>query len=289
MAFRWPASGAVNFWVTNRLIPRRALTRAFGWFSRIEHPLVARASIGAWRMFSNGLDLDEARKRRFSSLHECFIRELADGARVVDRDPGVVTSPCDAMIVACGRVRDDLLIQAKAVSYTVSELLGEAPASPAYRDGVYATLRLTATMYHRFHAPHDCRIERVRHIAGDLWNVNPPALERVPRLYCRNERVVIPVQMQPLGVTATLVAVGAVLVGSIRLNFVDTVLNNRYTGPAEIECGASFEKGEELGFFQHGSTIVVLAPSSCTLDAAIRTGGIVRMGQPLMRGPSTPR
>src|SRR5215813_3261576 len=89
----------INFLLTNR-IPRRLLTQFMGWFSKIEQPLVRNTSIGVWRFFS-GLDLSEAKKRDFRSMHECFIRELKEGARPVDSDPGILVSPCDAIVGAC--------------------------------------------------------------------------------------------------------------------------------------------------------------------------------------------
>ncbi|MGN8159453.1 archaetidylserine decarboxylase [Salinisphaera sp. RV14] len=277
------ARAALNFWITNRMIPRRLLSRAFGGFSRIEHPLVARLSIAAWRLFSRELDLSEARKTSFASLHDCFTRELRDGARPVDMRASVITSPCDGVVVACGPIRDNMLFQAKGIDYDLHELLDNESWGGLYRNGRYATLRLTAAMYHRFHAPYDCSIRQVRHIAGDLWNVNPPTFERVPLLYCRNERVVMPLQLESLNTTVTLVAVGAVLVGSIRLDFIDSGLNARDIGPATIACEASVAKGDQLGHFQHGSTIIVLAPEHCRLHETIRCGQVVRMGQPLMQ------
>ncbi|HYJ20166.1 MAG TPA: phosphatidylserine decarboxylase, partial [Burkholderiales bacterium] len=161
----------INFLVTNR-IPRHTLTRLMGWFSKIEQPLVRRLSIGAWRMFAD-LRLDEAKKSQFTSLHDCFIRELKPGARPVDPDPEVLTSPCDAIVGACGRLDGIQLLQAKGYPYTLHDLLGDAGLASTYRNGTYATLRITSTMYHRFHAPHDCRVKNVTYFSGDTWNVNP--------------------------------------------------------------------------------------------------------------------
>src|SRR5262249_6223754 len=150
----------------------RLATRLMGWFSRIEQPLVRDASIAAWKLFAPGLDLHEARKAEFSSLHDCFIRELKEGARPIDGRAHVLTSPCDAIVGAAGRIEGTTLIQAKGLAYTLEELLGDPRLCAPYRNGVYATLRLTPTMYHRFHAPHDARIAEVTYIAGDTWNVN---------------------------------------------------------------------------------------------------------------------
>src|ERR1700722_13239267 len=91
----------INCLLSNR-IPRRLATRFFGWFSKIEHPLVRDASIGVWRLFTD-LDLSEARDGRFRSLHDCFVRRLKDGARPIDADPNLLVSPCDAIVGASGR------------------------------------------------------------------------------------------------------------------------------------------------------------------------------------------
>src|SRR5262245_57723211 len=101
----------LNFLLSKRL-PRRFATRLMGWYSHIESPLLARISIAIWRLFSD-LDLSDARIDRFSSLHACFTRELKPGARPIDNDPHVVTSPCDAIVVACGRIEEGRLIQVK--------------------------------------------------------------------------------------------------------------------------------------------------------------------------------
>ena len=111
----------INFLLTNR-VPRRLLTRFMGWFSKIEQPLIRDLSIAVWRLFSD-LDLSEAKKTRFASLHDCFIRELQDGARPVDADPAVLVSPCDAIIGACGRIEGTELLQIKGFPYTLQDLL----------------------------------------------------------------------------------------------------------------------------------------------------------------------
>ena len=101
----------------------------------------------------------------------------------------------------------------------------------AHRDGRYVTLRLTSSMYHRFHAPHDCRVEQVTYISGDTWNVNPIALKRIEKLFCKNERAVLRTRLTATGQPVTLVPVAAVLVASIRLHFLDTLLRQGYPGP----------------------------------------------------------
>ncbi len=273
----------LNFLLTNR-VPRIALTRFMGWFSKIEHPWVRDASIAVWRLFTE-LDLRDARQQRFASLHAMFTRELLPGARPVDHDPAVLCSPCDGIVGACGQVHGTQVFQAKGFPYRLEDLFGSAEAAAPWRDGSYVTLRLTSAMYHRFHAPHDCTVEHLTYISGDTWNVNPIALQRVERLFCRNERAVLRTRLRG-GQPIALVPVAAILVASIRLHFLNVLLHLRYRGPHRIACDARFAKGQEIGWFEHGSTILVFAPPGFTLSGGITEGTRVRMGQALLRLPA---
>jgi len=270
----------INFLLTNR-IPRAALTRFMGWFSKIENPLVRDVSIACWRLFSD-LDLSEARKTSFTSLHDCFTRELRPGLRPADPDPAVVASPSDGIIGAFGTIADGELYQIKGAPYSLRDLLGEGALVEQHRNGRFVTLRLTSSMYHRFHAPQDGRIVQVSFIHGDVWNVNPIALKRIERLFCKNERAVIRMQLAG-GEALTMVPVAAILVASIRLKFLDVRLHLKYRGPHRIPCAARLCKGEEMGWFEHGSTIIVLAPPGLELCARWREGGRIRMGEALFR------
>jgi phosphatidylserine decarboxylase len=280
---RLSAQEDLNFLLTNR-IPRRLATQLVGWFSKIEQPLVRDLSIGLWRLFSD-LDLSEARKPHFKSMHDCFTRELRDGARPIVVDPAMLVSPCDAIVGTCGPIAGTRVLQVKGSPYELRELLGGPGLDEVYRDGRYVTLRLTSAMYHRFHAPHDCRIEQVTYISGDTWNVNPIALKRVEKLFCKNERALIRTSLLATGHIITLVPVAAILVASIRLHFLDVALNLKHRGPNVMACDATFKKGEELGWFEHGSTIIVFAPAGFTLSPGVEEGATIRMGQPLMRLP----
>jgi phosphatidylserine decarboxylase len=275
----------VNFLLTNR-IPRRLATNFIGWFSKIQNPLVRNLSIAVWRLFSD-LDLSEARETQFRSLHDCFIRRLRDGARPIDPDPDVLVSPCDAIVGASGNVRDGHVLQVKGFNYPLHDLLGDAAHASAYQDGTYVTLRLTSSMYHRFHAPHDCHAESVTYISGDTWNVNPIALKRVERLFCKNERAAIRVRLDRTGHRLTLVPVAAILVASIRLNFLAGCNDVRQGGPGTTLIDAAIMKGQEMGWFQHGSTIIVFAPRGFTLANNVQQGQMIRVGQPLMRIPGS--
>jgi len=270
----------INFLLTNR-VPRRWLTLLVGRLSKVRNPLVRETCIAIWKLFSD-LDLSEARKSRFDSLHDCFIRELKEGARSVDPDPQVLTSPCDGIIGACGQVTDGMVLQAKGFPYSVLDLVGDPALAERYRNGTYVTLRLTSSMYHRFHAPADLCVEKVTYISGDTWNVNPIALQRIERLFCKNERAAIDCRLERTGQSLTLVAVAAILVASIRLRFIDVMFHLKYQGPNRIDCQASLAKGAEMGWFEHGSTIIVFAPPGMSLCARWQTGDTIRMGQPLL-------
>jgi phosphatidylserine decarboxylase len=273
----------LNFLLTNR-IPRRLLTQFMGWFSRIEQPLVRDLSIGVWGFFS-GLDLSEARTTQFPSMHDCFIRELKPGSRPIDRDPAVLVSPCDAIVGTSGTVAGTELFQVKGFPYSLEDLLGDPDLVDAHRNGRYVTLRLTSAMYHRFHAPHDCRVEQVTYISGDTWNVNPIALKRIEKLFCKNERALLRTRLAAGGHIVTLVPVAAVLVASIRLHFLDVLLTLKHRGPNVMSCDARLSKGDEMGWFQHGSTIIVFAPDGFTLCEGVQEGATIRVGERLMRLP----
>jgi phosphatidylserine decarboxylase len=270
----------LNFLLTNR-IPRRWSTQLMGRLSRIEQPWLCALMIAVWRWFTD-LDLSEARDSKFRSLHDCFTRRLKEGARPIEPDSQLLASPCDALVGACGRVEAGMVLQAKGFPYPLADLLADEELARYYRRGQFATLRLTSSMYHRFHAPYDCRVERVTYISGDTWNVNPIALKRVERLFCKNERAVIRCRL-PSGALITLVPVAAILVASIRLEFIDVRLHLRYRGPNLIPCDAPLRKGEEMGWFEHGSTIIVFAPEGVAPAEQLVEGNRIRMGQALMR------
>lgn len=270
----------LNFLLTNR-IPRIAATHLIGWYSRLRSPALTRLSIAVWRLFSD-LDLSEARESRFDSLQACFTRALKPGARPLDPDPAALLSPCDAIVGALGRIEGGRVYQAKGFPYTVQELFGPGQDLRAYEGGHFVTLRLTSAMYHRFHAPDAGRLVHVTYLSGDTWNVNPIALKRVERLFCRNERAVLHCRLadgQPLAI----VAVAAVLVASIRVHALDLRLHLRWRGPNQIPCDRPFARGEELGWFEQGSTLIVFVPPGFSPAPGMAPGTRLRMGQALLK------
>ena len=276
----WAQHERINFLLTNR-VPRKALTRFIGWWSRIESPALARASIAVWRLFTD-LDLSDAQEGQFRSMNACFTRRLRPGSRVIDRAQEVVVSPCDAIVGECGDIAGRTVFQAKGFPYELADLIPEARLRKDLENGRYVTLRLRSSMYHRFHAPAACTVDEIHYISGDTWNVNPIALKRVERLYCRNERAVLPLNVTTTKGQLCLVPVAAILVASMRFTGIDDALDLRYAGPTRIPCSLSFRKGDEMGYFEQGSTIIVFASDNYALCDGVRTGVVIRMGQALL-------
>jgi phosphatidylserine decarboxylase len=248
---------------------------------------VRAVSIALWRLFCD-VDMTGAKETRFRSLHAAFIRELRPGARAVDPDPTVVASPCDAIVGAFGRVEAGTALQVKGMPYPIADLLGSTNEAAAFDGGWYVTLRLTAGMYHRFHAPHDLAVEQLRYISGDTWNVNPVALRRIERLFCKNERAPLTVRLDATGARVALIPIAAVLVASINFPWLDPTQNVRSQGERVVHPRTRFAKGEEMGWFEHGSTIVALAPPQLVPFRDLAEGKAIRMGEALMRFDQPP-
>ena len=242
----------INFLLTNR-IPRRLLTQFMGWFSRIEQPLVRDASIALWRFFSD-LDLSDAKKRNSRSLHDCFTRELKEGARPIDPDPACYGQPLRRHR---RRLRADRgPSSSRSRAFLHARICWATPALvERHRDGRYVTLRLTSSMYHRFHAPHDCRVEeRHLHLRRHLERQSDRAAahrEAVLQERAGGDQT----RLAETGDMLTLVPVAAILVASIRLHFLKAPLDS--PSRPQRHAAPHYRKGEEWA----GSSTA--RPSSC--------------------------
>ena len=271
----------LNFLLTNR-IPRQLLTRLMGWYSRIESPLLTRISLWVWQQFADDFRLHEARRTDFRSVHDCFTRQLKADARPIDSRPGLLVSPCDAVVGEFGRVTDMQLYQAKGMPYRLDELFGDDAGADHYRNGRFVTLRLKSSMYHRFHAPCDAVAEHITYISGDTWNVNPVSLRKIERLFCRNERAVVSLYDKQAGERVALVPVAAVLVASMRFHALSHPLNLQYRGANHFDCDTEYERGQEMGYFEHGSTIILFTSDAYDFCDNVTKGQVIRMGSALM-------
>ena len=161
-------------------------------------------------------------------------------------------------------------------------MLGDEGWADQYRGGRFVTLRLKSSMYHRFHSPGDAAVRRASYASGDTWNVNPIALQVIERLYCKNERVSMELELEHFDECMTLVAVAAILVASVRVHGLEEPLNLAYKGPNELSLERHYARGEEIGYFEHGSTIVALVSDRFQFADGVRTGETIRMGEPLL-------
>lgn len=279
-------------------LPQGALSRAFGALADVPLPVpLRRPVLGAFARVV-GADVGEAELplEAYPALNRFFVRRLRPGARTFPHDPAVAASPVDGATGQAGTVTGGKLIQAKGRTYSLRDLLDEDGQWERFEGGAFATLYLSPKDYHRIHAPTAGAIARARHVPGALMPVNLPAVEHVPDLFPRNERLLCYVD-GPLGRVAV-VAVGAYNVGRISAAFdpawnAEPGASSWVTNRAGIAAATraydppvAVEQGDEIMAFHLGSTVVlVFEPGRVTLDPTLRPGVPVRLGQPIGRAP----
>jgi phosphatidylserine decarboxylase len=266
-----------------RALPKHALSRAAGWLAARRLPAALREP--AVRAFGRavGVDFSEVAEplSAFDSLQAFFTRSLRHGVRPIDPAPAAVVSPCDGAWGAAGRIERGQLVQVKGRLYDVAALLGDPRAAQRYEGGFFATLYLSPRDYHRFHAPCAARVRRATHLPGALWPVNRIGVEGVGGLFAVNERLCAFMAVAGADEDLALVAVGATMVGKVRVTFDDLTTNRPGAAPETRTYGdgVPLAKGEEWGRFEFGSTIVlVAAPGLLTLHVQ-PPGTPVRLGQ----------
>jgi phosphatidylserine decarboxylase len=242
----------------------------------------------AYRAFARavGADLAEAELdlRAYSSFGDLFARRLRPGSRPLCEDLDAVISPCDGVLAARGTAVDGALVQAKGRNYQLEDLVVDPALADELRGGAYATIYLSPRDYHRVHAPIDGHIVSYDYIPGALWPVNPRIASSRDRLLVRNERVVIQLDAGHFGKVAV-VMVGASGVGNIKLEHAERVSASgesaawRATGERRrVEVGVDVQRGDELGAFRLGSTVVmVFRPGKITLEGEV--GQAMRFGE----------
>jgi phosphatidylserine decarboxylase len=266
-------------------VPKNALSRLAGRLAAIEWPRPLQRLLNTAFGRLVGVDFDElcAPIDSFPSVQAFFTRALPEGARPVDAAPEAFVSPCDGKLGEAGVVEDGQLLQLKGRPYSLAELLGSAAEAARFEGGSYATLYLAPRDYHRFHMPCSGRVVCASYRSGRLWPLNRLGLEGVKRVFVQNERICA--YLEPTegstGDLVCLVAVGATNVGKVCVTFDDLTTNVPGMAPYLRHYdggGHPFEKGQEWGRFQFGSTIVLAAtPGLLALDA-IEAGSTVRVG-----------
>jgi phosphatidylserine decarboxylase len=266
-----------------RLLPKNALSRAAGALTRWRAP--ERVRLAAMKAFARRyrIDLSECPDLEvYRTFGEFFARPLRPGLRPVAPGERVVVSPVDAVVSEAGVAAGGRLVQAKGIDYAASALLADAELARRLEGGPYATLYLAPSDYHRIHFPLGGRIVGWRYVPGRLWPVNPASVRNVPGLFAANERLVT-VLDTPLGLCAV-VAVGATVVGRVHAYYDPSVPHTNQPDGAprrrDYELPIPVEKGQELGAFEMGSTVILmLEPRRARLAARLAPGTRVRVGE----------
>jgi phosphatidylserine decarboxylase len=270
-----------------RLLPKNAVSRLVGALTRWHAPAPVR--IAAMKAFARryGIDLSESPDLDvYRTFGEFFARPLRPGLRPIAPGETVVVSPVDGAVSETGIASEGKLVQAKGIDYSAAALLGDAQLAARLEGGAYATIYLSPRDYHRIHFPLGGHVTGWRYLPGMLWPVNPASVRTVPGLFSVNERLVT-VMETPLGACAV-VAVGATVVGRVRA-FYDPAapLTNTGTAPLrrDYETPIPVAKGQELGAFEMGSTVILLfEPGKVRLDPRLAPGARVRVGAPVGEG-----
>jgi phosphatidylserine decarboxylase len=270
------------------VLPRKGLSRALGRAARVPAPRpVLRGLIRAYCLAYN-VDLAEYEvpETGFETFDAFFTRRLKPGARPLDSDSGALLSPADGRLEDAGVIEAGSTLRIKGRAYSVGELLDDRLATNPYAGGQFAVVYLSPRDYHRVHAPVTGEVRLLRHVDGTLFPVNAIGLRHVPRLFARNERVVVEQVTQSHGPIAT-VMVGAIGVGRISVSFDAELVTNdgrEYRERTFPEGrGPHLERGAELGTFHLGSTVIVFAGPAAGAQLVKRPGEHVRMGEALWR------
>lgn len=266
-----------------KYLPRRQTSALIGWLAAIPLPSFFARRLIAWYCKRYHVETHELANElsSFDSLSQFFVRDLKVGARIQSEG---LTSPCDGELRSVQTVTAAHLEQVKGITYSLTQLLGNQAASDHFEGGNCFNLYLSPRDYHQVHAPLDAEIKAITYIPGTLWPVNDWALSRIDGLFCANERVVIKLQ-SAFGLIA-LVMVGAFNVGSIRLACADLITNRgeRQIRDVALPTRREIKKGDKLGAFYLGSSVVLLTPAK-TFKPSL-SAGVVRVGDSLAKTTS---
>ena len=267
------------------IMPQLYLTQLAGWFAQQKWGAVTHFVIKAFAKKYN-VDMSEAKKENFSdyeSFNQFFIRELKDDARKINENPTALCLPADGRVSQIGHIDDDRLLQAKGHFFSLSDLLaGDEELVNTFKNGEFATIYLSPRDYHRVHMPCDATLRKMIYVPGDLFSVNPFLAEHVPNLFARNERVicVFDTAFGPM----VQILVGATITASMSTVWAG-VINPPRTGEVKVwtyqgDNAIKLTKGQEMGTFQLGSTVINLFPAnSVTLAEHLEVDVPVRMGE----------
>lgn len=273
-----------TFMTLMRLLPKSALSTLVGKATRAPAPrAIHRMAI---RAFAKSYEVNAEEAERplddYETFAAFFTRKLKPGLRPVDSDARAIVSPVDGAVSQIGYAERGLLVQAKGVTYPVAKLLGDEEAATFYDGGAFATLYLSPRDYHRIHFPIAGEIEGYSYIPGEFWPVNPASVKGKPNLFALNERLATYVNTPTAGRVAV-VAVGATNVARIRASYDDLGVTHQGAAPKTHRYAAPLkkvEKGDELGIFEMGSTVILLFETAkIRWSSHLHPQAVVKMGQ----------
>ncbi|HDL8695680.1 TPA: phosphatidylserine decarboxylase [Yersinia enterocolitica] len=280
------------------LLPKQGLTRLAGWGADKQAGWLTQLVIKAFARYYK-VDMQEAQDPEFSAyrtFNEFFVRPLRAGARPVVAEENLLAQPADGAISQLGTIYDGQILQAKGHDYSVEALLaGNYMLAAEFQNALFVTTYLAPRDYHRVHMPCDGVLREMIYVPGDLFSVNPLTAANVPNLFARNERVIC-IFDTTVGPMAQIL-VGATIVGSIETVWAGTItppregVIRRWTYPqAGAEGAITLEKGQEMGRFKLGSTVINLfAEGKVYLAPQLNSGSVTRMGEVLAEAaPVTP-
>lgn len=265
------------------VLPHHTLSRLVGGLAASEKPWIKNPLI-KWFSQRFGISLEEAKIQdptAFPSFNAFFTRALQEGARPIDATEQGIVSPADGVVSQCGQIRGSDVLQAKGAYFSVYELLGgDAALAEEFINGHFATIYLSPKDYHRVHMPISGTLRKILYVPGRLFSVNNATAEQVPKLFARNERAVcvFDTDAGPMAV----ILVGAMIVAAIETVFTGqiTPLANKVQTIDFSKQPLSRKKGEELGRFLLGSTVVLLFPeNACQWQPELAAGSTLKMGQ----------
>ncbi|MBT8087209.1 MAG: phosphatidylserine decarboxylase [Gammaproteobacteria bacterium] len=272
------------FVVLQYLLPRYGLTAIIYRVARIQNERVKNFLIRRFVKLYD-VDTDEIKRKlpaEFATFNDFFVRELKDDARPLDAHAGSVVSPADGTVSACGTLRADRILQAKGRDYSLQDLLAtDLAKARAYENGRFATIYLAPYNYHRVHAPVAGELVAARYVPGDLFSVNAATVSRIDGLFHRNERLIL--HFTTARGPAAVILVGALNVGSITTPWSGEIRPKK-TGVVDVlDISAHptiVKKGDLLGWFNMGSTVILLFPhGSCEWHKGLGSGQTLRMGE----------
>ena len=278
------------FLLLQKFLPRLTLTALVFRLARIRTTGIKNFFI---RQFVSiyKVDVEEVKQSvpdDFVTFNDFFIRELIAGARPIDAASESIVSPADGTVSAAGKIDRDRIFQAKGLHYTLTDLLAtDIDDATSFVDGAFATIYLSPSDYHRVHSPVSGELVAARYVPGDLFSVNEATVSYLPNLFSRNERLIC--HLQTVNGPIVVILVGALNVGSISTRWSGD-LRPRKKGVVDnidiTKKGIStrIEKGDLIGWFNMGSTVIVLLPPGSSDELSIlKIGSSVRMGQAIGR------